>query len=937
VHEDSVRLVDEAEMRTKQNAKDAVEMARNLYALGIGVLATFMTLFLCLATLGADRAEAAGINKFTAKVSVSQAGGHPDVDISVGFDIRGEENGVEVPFPPGSCACSDPRILKFDFPTGFIGNPHAVTRCSLDVFSLGKCAPSAQVGVLEYAIFTVPIFNLEPHRNEPGLIGFNLPFLEGPTFIVLQARTGSDYGLSSVSTPIFHYSPLKELNFYLWGVPAATEHDANRFPPEETQCILIGGAYPDSCFPPVPANIPAEPFLQNPTKCDVPLSLGLEVDYYDGPRFHAEHPWPTPTGCDLLGFNPSLSALPTTRQADTPSGLDIGLKVPQIQSPTVPTPSQLKALKLTLPEGFTFNPGAPDGKRACTDAEARLTTEEAAQCPEHAKIGSLRLDSSALPGPIDGAIYLGAPKPDDPYPVILAASGFATNVKLRGSAYPDPQTGQIVIEFPELPQSPFSEFDMHVFGSERGLFATPSHCGTYPVRTEFVPWNSSLENQHSTSFFVIDSGPGGAPCPQGTRPLSPRVQAGSEDNTAGIHTPFTLHFDRADGNQLYSRIDVTNPLGFSASIRGVPYCSEAALAALAVNGNPGKAEIATPSCPQASQVGTAVTSQGSGTHPVYTPGKIYLAGPYKGAPLSLAIVIPALVGPYDLGTVLTRVAIHVDPITAQLRAVSDPIIPILEGIPLRVRSILFDLDRPEFTLNPTNCSPFSVDAAIFGLEGGLAKPSAHFQVANCAVKPFAPRLALRMTGSTKRAGNPALKATVRANPGDANIARTQVTLPKGQLVDNAHVANPCTRVQFAANACPESSIIGYARAKTPLLDQALEGPVYLRSSSNKIPDLVADLKGQIEIELAGSIDSIKQRIRTTFETVPDVPVTSFILNLKGGRSGLIENGPNLCGRARLAAVRMTGQNGVLVDTDTRVQMPCGQRASQRKRQQKADR
>ncbi len=288
------------------------------------------------------------------------------------------------------------------------------------------------------------------------------------------------------------------------------------------------------------------------------------------------------------------------------------------------------------------------------------------------------------------------------------------------------------------------------------------------------------------------------------------------------------------------------------------------------------------------------------------------------------MITPAVSGPYDLGNVLVRVALHVNPETAQITAVSDPLPKILQGIPLRLRSIRIDLNRPNFSLNPTNCDPFSVATEVFGEEGAVAKPSAHFQVANCRVLPFAPKLTMGFSGSTKHAGSPALHTTLTANPGEANIAKVQATLPHSEFLDNAHIQSPCSRVQYAAQQCPSDSVIGFAKAETPLLEKPLEGPVYLRSGGNnrKLPDIVAALNGQIDIALVGHVESVPGRLRTTFSTVPDAPISKFTLSLDGGNKGLLENGTNLCAQTLRASVDIGGQNGKTANQSPVLQAPC---------------
>jgi hypothetical protein len=318
---------------------------------------------------------------------------------------------------------------------------------------------------------------------------------------------------------------------------------------------------------------------------------------------------------------------------------------------------------------------------------------------------------------------------------------------------------------------------------------------------------------------------------------------------------------------------------------------------------------------------------GAGSRPFYAPGKAYLAGPYKGAPLSLVVVVPAVSGPYDLGNIVVRNALYLDPESARVSAVSDPLPQIVEGVPLRVRSILVNLNRPNFTLNPTNCDPHAVEAKIAGAEGATASPSAHFQVANCANLPFAPKLALKLSGGTKRAGHPALRATLKTKAGDANISRLIVALPHAEFLDQAHIGTVCTRVQFAAKACPAASIYGHATATTPLLDQPLSGPVYLRSSSNLLPDLVMALKGPpsqpLEVVVPGKIDTGPSGgIRTSFEAVPDAPVSSFTLTTPGGKKGLLENSTDICRAPQRVSVKATGQNGRQANSNPPLQANC---------------
>ena len=680
---------------------------------------------------------------------------------------------------------------------------------------------------------------------------------------------------------------------------------------------------------------PRIPFLNNPTVCGGSLTTNLEILAYDEGTSFAESPYPATTGCDQLSFNPSLSAQPTTTASDTPSGLEVDLSVPQQQSPEVPSPSQIRATTIKLPPGFSINPGAADGKSACTDAEARLGTPEEADCPETSTVGTVSLDSSALPAPIPGFVYLLQPKAGDRYRILLSANGFATHIKLVGSVVPDPGTGQLTTSFSNLPQSPFTDFNIHLFGSERGLLATPTQCGKYSVQSTFTPWDAALPEQSSTQFFTLNSGPSGASCPGQSRPFTPSFQASTIDGTAAVHSPFSFELTRPDGDQNLSGLTITTPPGFAATLKGIPYCSDTALAAAATPGYSGLAEQANPSCPSASQIGVATAGSGAGTHPIYLPGKVYLAGPYKGAPLSLAVITSAVSGPYDLGNVVIRAALHVNPETAQVTAVSDPLPQIFEGIPLRLRRIRVDLNRPGFTLNPTNCDPFSVNTQVTGDQGALATPVAHFQVANCRVLRFAPKLTLKLSGGLHRRGHPAIHALLQAQPGEANLRRISVTLPKGELLDNAHINTVCTRADFASQSCPAGSLLGHAEVTTPLLDRPLQGDAYLRSSGNGLPDLALDLNGQIHIEAVARIDAVNGGLRTTFQTVPDVPLGSISLDLRGGSKGLIQNTEDLCQADKQATVRMSGQNGRTIDRKVALQAPCGKRAKKNHKDHRA--
>ena len=879
----------------------------------------------------APAARAVPIFSYSSEPSTTQAGGHPN--ILTRFDIG--NNAIPEPNEP-ECGCNDPRNLTFHQPAGLIGNPHAAPQCTDAAFASLQCPVDSQVGAVkvlhtgdgETTLREMAIYNLEPHPGEAGLLGFWVPILNAPIYEVLNARTGSDYGLDFEIRQVTQLQGLKEIVQVLWGVPADPSNNAERYPPEWNSELGYGEG---GAEPPTSSNSPLTPFIQNPTSCGIPLSSTLEVVGYDNSTSEATAPFPATTGCELLSFNPSLSAAPTTTQADSASGLELNLSVPQQESPTVPSPSEIRATTITLPEGFSINPNAADGKESCTEAEARFGTEEEAQCPEYSKIGSLTLENSALPGPISGYLYLGEPRPGNRYRAFLTANGFNTHVKLAGSVEPNLQTGQIKISFQDLPQTPLTEFNLHVFGSERGLFATPTQCGSYPVETTFTPWDAGLPEQDAVQFFSVTSGPDGGPCPPQIRPFKPTIDGASAKDEPGVHSPFAVEFTRNDGDQDVSALEITFPPGLLATLSEIPYCSDEALMMAQVRDS-GLSEESSSSCPSASQIGTADTGVGAGTHPLFLLGKAYLAGPYKGAPLSVAVITPAVSGPYDLGNVVVRAALRVNPETAQITAVSDPLPTIIDGIPLRIRNVRVSLDRPNFTLNPTNCNPFSITSEIVGDQGTVATPSKPFQVVNCLDLRFGPKLALAISGATRHSGNPSLTATVAAIPNESNLASTSVTLNHSEIIDNSHIRNPCTKVEFAASACPASSVIGYARAETPLLGAPLQGPVYLRSApENKsgLPDIVAALNGQIDIDLVGKIETASGRLRTTFASIPDAPVSKFTLRLDGGKKGLLQNSTNLCEHRPKAITAIDGQNGASLVRATALGTPCHRSSDRR--------
>jgi hypothetical protein len=912
--------------------------------------ATAVCATLALLLLGgalADRAEAgAPITAFLAEPKSDQAGAHSDVIARMGFSNISEID---------PCDCHVVRELFVNTPEGVVGTPHNVPTCSEGELGSGKCPVDSQVGLMAINFWNVtdfsggsvvPLYNMEPTPNELARFAFPVP-LSGSNAVSIgvNARTESDYGLEFHTFGIPRLLPSSGFTQFVWGVPGSPVNDQMRFALGANKTGGCPGLQPDikermlaepvslctTGDPPVSSNAAVRPLLNNPTSCSGPLNISGEIVGYDNESDFAAAAFPALLGCDQLPFDPSMSAKPTTTSADSPSGLTAEMRTSQALSSESLESSAIKEVTMVLPEGFTANANAADGKAGCTAAQARFGTREEAQCPEFSKIGVVEVTSASLPGVLPGEMFLGEPLPGDRYRLVMTFNGFSLHVKLPGTAKLDPVTGQATILFKDLPHFNFESLKIHVFGAERGMLSTPTQCGTYPVETTFRPYGyPSLPEQTSTQFFTIDSGPNGAPCPPPVRPFQPTMESGITDNTGGAHTEFVFDLKREDGDQFLLGTDVTLPPGFSGIIAGIPYCPDATLVALTQSSYLGATEVSSPACP-ASRIGSAVAGAGAGSKPVSLPGSVYLAGPYKGAPLSLAVVVPAVTGPYDLGNVVTRVAVHVDPVTAQVSALSDPLPQIIEGVPTRLREVVVLLDRPNFAINPTNCSQFAVNALAIGDQGSSVALANHFQVANCGALDFAPKLSLQLQGSTKRRGHPALRSVFRGTNGGANLAGAVVAMPKAELLDNAHIGAVCTRVQFAADSCPKASVYGNAMAETPILAEPLRGPVYLRSSSNKLPDLVVSLRGQVDLELVGVIDTTKAGgLRTTFKTAPDAPVTKFVISLLGGRKGLLINSEDLCRSSKKARVNLRGQNGMQIKRRVPLQTSCGNARKKRR-------
>jgi hypothetical protein len=900
-----------------------------------------------LALAVASNALAAGeefdkyaLESVSATLSTSQAGAHADFIT----DFRLNEK--------SSAPYALTKDVIVELPPGLVGNPGAFPKCTTLQFSTApissECPQDSQVGSTDIILGGLlnGTFSKEPVYNMPapgGSAVARFGFFAGPYPVFLNVRLNPD--TNSLVASVENASSGSGLigsRTTFWGVPADKSHDQERITPFE---VLNPTTIPPNGRP---STLPEVPFMTNPTSCGEERQVTFTLRSYPLPQFPTtmSAPFPQIAGCGLVSFSPSASLRPTTSQGTTGSGLDYELDFPTkgMEFASLLYGSELRRAEVILPEGMTLNPSEAEGLGVCSEDDFERETYNSLSnqgCPETSKIGSVEALTPVIDRNPTGSLYLAKPY-DNPFGSLLALymvlkiPDRGVLVKLAGKVTTDPATGQITTVFDDIPQLPVSSFHLHFREGARAPLVTPATCGSHSAISNLTPWSAPDSVLPRANAFSIESGPSHGPCPSGgLPPFHPGLLAGTINNVAGGYSPFDVRLTRTDAEQEITHFSIKLPPGLVGKLAGIPFCSNAAIAAAkartGVHG--GEEELSSPSCPAASEIGHTLVGAGVGDVLVYVPGKVYLAGPYHGSALSIVSVTAAKAGPFDLGTVVVREALKINPETAEVfvdATGSDPIPHIIAGIPVRLRDIRVYVDRPKFVLNPTSCKRTSTASTVLGAGLDFASEAddrpftatSPFQAADCASLGFAPKLALSLKGGTKRGQNPAFKAVLKARPGDANIGASQVTLPHSEFLDQSHIKTVCTRVQFNSGAgnganCPAASIYGHAEAITPILDEPLSGPVFLRSSSHNLPDLVAALhSGRIDIDLVGRIDSVGKegRIRNSFEEVPDAPVSTFTLTMQGGNKGLLVNSTNLCTRPNRAISHFSGQNGKAYDT-----------------------
>jgi hypothetical protein len=859
-------------------------------------------------------AKAAGqCTKETPTKWFTQAAGHPnfaytDFTLNTVPNVPAAEG--KIGFPEGFV-----KDIVVDTPEGLSVNPEAVPQCTVKQLEETKCPPASQVGVnyLTVAAASPPcapappgkcanarvalaVYNLVPFNGAPSMVGFQTTF-KHEVFIVGSLDPVDQH----VTFTISDVDP-----------PGAES------PPIIGSRLVFNGIAGNGTY------------LTMPSNCGPGQTSTLFVDSH-GPPFAVEslsdeESFTTAvgaSGCDKVPFDPTIAVDTQGGAVDSPEATTVNLGIPFDANAPIAN-SYLQTAKVVLPEGMSINPSSANGLVPCTDAQFAKGTDDPISCPAASKIGTVEVQTPSLPADsLTGTVYVAQPKSNDPssgeqFRIFIHAGSerYGVNVRLIGNIFPNLATGQLTAVVADNPQATFSSFKLRLNGGAKGTLTSPPLCTPSETKSQLTPWSGQADAT-PTSSFTLSSDPSGGICPKslGERPFTPSYKVASDTPKAGAYSTFRVNIGRNDGQQELKVANVTLPKGLTGKLAGIPYCAEAAVAAAEKAG--GEVEKANSSCPASSQVGTTTTAAGSGSGPIKIDGKAFLAGPYKGAPLSMVVITPAVAGPYDLGTVVVRAALNVNPESGQINAVSDPIPNVFGGIKLDLRSIDVNVDRSQFMINPTNCNSQAASGFIAGGGSDPSNPaafssyavSAPYLVSGCGELGFKPKLFTKLSGPTKRAKNPKIRAIMEARSGDANISRVALTLPHSLFLDQSHIKTVCTRPQLASHTCPEAAVYGHAEAITPLLSNPLKGAVYLVSSNDKLPNLVADLRGQVDIQLRGVISSKNGGLKTVFPETPDLPVKKFILNMQGGKKSLLVNSTNTCAKKQTAVLNLKGQNG----------------------------
>lgn len=837
-----------------------------------------LALALVLATAATARAEFGLVpGSFEATVSngvgseLEEGAGARPVSATTSFEFRT----TAADRPDGNV-----KDVVVELPAGFVGDPQALPQCTgADFADLDPatgdpgCPKETQVGTMVNTIdlgFPLPVggpvYNVMPPPGSPAAFGFTV--LGVPVTVLASVRPG-DRGLTMTIPNISMSSPVFKSTLTFWGVPADPRWDGER-----------GG----------PSRAPLTPFLTNPFDCDSgPLRTTLRVNSWQQPDRYVVATADTPSapkGCDRLDFRPSIEVTPDTPQAGAPAGYKVRLSVPENRNPGEPGTPHLRDAVVTLPAGTTVSPSAADGLGACTPGQIGLGSDADVTCPASSRIGEIAIDSPLMGEPLTGGIFLAKPTADRLLAIYLVAEGSGVTLKLPGTITPDPVTGQLTARFLDNPQLPFRSMELRFKGGQRAPLVNPVACGPATTRATLTPWSGGEPATASSSFQVTGACPARAP-------FAPGFVAGTSEPVAGASSPFTLRLTRADSEQELAQLQrVELPPGLVGKVGSVPLCDEARAAA--------------GTCGAESRVGSITVGSGAGASPFHLGGEAYMTTGYRGAPFGLSLVVPALAGPFDLGTVVVRAGIFVNN-DASLSVVADPLPTILKGIPLKLRSIALRFDRPGFMLNPTSCGPMSIRGTAVSTAGTSAQLASRFQVGDCAALRFAPKITATATPQANQAAGLHVRI---AQPGQqANARSIAVTLPMALSARVATLGVTCSPEQSRTDTCPANTRVGTAEAVTPVLAKPLRGDVYYVRAGTRLPDLVVKLRGEVAIDLVGKVKIARGVITTTFGAIPDVPLSTFDMRLDGGERSALQWNRALCSAPMGMPTEATGQNG----------------------------
>jgi hypothetical protein len=832
----------------------------------------------------------------------TQAAGHPPLGIT-GFEVNTSPSGE----PEGNI-----KDVRVDIPPGLAVNPEATEQCTKGQFESGTCPPGSQVGVDEITAFigitklgpiTLPMYNIVQPEGVPAEFGFelNVPLLINIHVYIVggiswhqEVETGED---SKVPTGDYHeFFTIKE-------IPSTIALVKSR--------LKFTGTAGNGTF------------LTLPSVCGTQTSY-LHADSYQSPGQFKEYQ--TVSGeppktvsvsdCKEVPFKPELAvhAAEGQSQSDRPDAATVEVKVPQSTGAAAINSSTVRDARVTLPEGMTLNPAVANGLEACTDAQFGKGTANPVTCPPGSMIGAVTIETPDLPAKsLVGSVYVGQPTSANPesgneYRIFIDAEAlrYGVAVRLEGHVSANASTGRLTTAVLENPQVPFSDFIL-TFNGPHAPLANPLSCVPATTNSSLTPYSGNPAAEPFIAFPVDFDGKGGA-CPA-PLPFALTQSATTSPATGGANTSFNFGLARGEGQQYLSKITTVLPPGLVGKVPSVTLC--------------GEPQAERGECISASQIGTAAVTLGSGPTPLALSGTAYLTGSYGGAPYGLSVVVPAeKIGPFDYGRIVTRATINVDPLTARI-VVTSQLPTIVGGAPLRLRTLNVNVNRPNFTINPTNCSAFTTATTLTSTFGTTQSLSTPFQATGCGALAFSPKFRASTNAKTSRAKGAILVVKV-AYPAaaQANIKSVFVALPKQLPSRLSTLNNACPEATFNANpsACPPLSSVGTVTVTTPVLPGKLTGPaMFVSHGGASFPDLDIVLKGDgVTVILVGNTFIGKGITTSNYASVPDVPISSFEVRLPAGKDSVLTAVGSLCKKPLLMPTTITAQNGKTIKQRTRI-------------------